>query len=231
MPVLAFSRQVVSLPFIHTLIQRNISPSYPRDIPVMYMLHEEIKGRLETVLSALELEAQSIDQHISVCGQLLDLLQPREPGRIEIRWWISPRGVARGRAPYLVELRSTRRERGLGHWYQKKIPRKNAVRRVKERGDFIHTREQVRKVMEVLTELLDRREVLLRQVGGFTTSVSRLVKTNGEKASVWTSELEGMVSRFGEYAVEDERVPGAFRLDLDRLRIAGLQGEEPGAAS
>ncbi len=197
----------------------------------MFLLHDEIKERLEVAIAALEIEAGRIDEQISTCGQLLDFLQPKEPGRIEIRWWISPRGPARGRAPYLVELCSNRRERGLGKWYQKKIPRKNAVRRVKERGDFSFTRDDVRFVMEMLTLLLDRREVLLRQVGAFTTAVSRMTKVNAERLPALEVGLEGLLSRYRPYIEEDERYPGRFRLDTDRLRGDGLKERSLAGAS
>ena len=209
----------------------NISPSYPRDTPVMFLLHEEIKERLEVAISALEIEAARIDEQISACGQLLDFLQPKEPGRIEIRWWISPRGPARGRAPYLVELCSNRREKGLGKWYQKKLPRKNAVRRVKERGEFSLTRDDVRFVMEMLTLLLDRREALLRQVGTFTTSVSRMTKANGDRLPAVETGLEGLLARYRPYIEEDERYPGRLRLNTEGLRGDALQGRSRQAAS
>lgn len=208
-----------SLFMVHHSICFNISLSDTSVDHVMSIVHRLIEDRLVGVAQVLQSELEEVDGFISVCGQVLDLIQPRDPGRIEVKWWASPNGVDRGREPRLVELRSSRREAGKGAWYQKKISKKNLARRAKEKHDFALTTQEVRDVLELLAFLLDRREALLRLVGTFKTSANRMVRANEGRLPAVDASLRGIISRFAPYTIPDERIPGTFRLDTDAIRV------------
>ena len=212
---------------VHQPVCFNISLSDTSVDPFMSIVHRLIEDRLVGVAQVLQAELEELDALVSMCGQLLDLLQPREPGRIEVKWWASPNGVDRGREPRLVELRSSRREAGKGVWYQKKISKKNLARRAKEKSDFVFTTAEVRDVLELLAFLLDRREALLRLVGTFKTSANRMVRANEGRLPAIDASLRGIISRFAPYTIPDERIPGTFRLDTDAIRVDRLRARSP----
>jgi len=187
-----------------------------------------IENQLSELAATLQAELDSVDRQISVCGQLLDLLQPREPGRIEVKWWVSKKGADFGRGPRLIELETTRREKGKGVWFQKQLSRRHLAKRGKGRGAFSLTESEVSDVLGLLAFLLERREALLRLVGTFKVSASRLTAFNQTRLPAIDVSLTGLVARFAPYTIPDERVPGTFRLDVDRLQAARLMASDSG---
>lgn len=113
----------------------------------------------------LESRIKGIDQRIEVLAQLLDKLQPRAIGRIQVRW-TQQHGVLRPRVTRLCRMK------GSGKWFALTIADTNLHRYLMKTNEFKINYEMTRTVVSLLAHMLKLRSEHLLTMA----NVSRTIK-------------------------------------------------------
>ena len=115
-----------------------------------------------------------IDLLLDQCRKVLDGVQPRLPGRIDIRWWLHKSKP--GRSPYVFKWQKM----ADGTWRAKHLSNKRLAMRAQRKGPFHSTAELTQATLSIIQDLVARREALLSAVGVMQRTFStRLRNTRG----------------------------------------------------
>lgn len=107
------------------------------------------------ILTALQGEVDELDTLIQICDQLLDKLQPHQPGKIRITWW--KRNRQNELVPTFVKVND-----GMGgRWYLSAVPTRDIHKHVKSAGPFRSNNDLVSAIITHAKDLTRRRGKIL----------------------------------------------------------------------
>jgi hypothetical protein len=129
-----------------------------------------------SVLSEADEVIQRFDGMIERCGQLLDVLQPLEPGRIQIAWWARI-SATKEILPTPVVLSTITG----GKWRLKQVPIKTLHCRIRYKGEFAKHAQHVAEVVAVVKRLLIARGDFSMRARRHITAIRAMCshRTNG----------------------------------------------------
>lgn len=137
---------------------------------------EKYAAALNADIHKLTEVIRRLDRIIDSAGKILENAQPRERGRLAIVWENQDIRYGKALTPRLVEFTKIR----AGGWRYNKLSTKYLTLRVKNKGEFSHDMDIVKKTLEHLVGAFEMRRRVMEKIRIFRLTATLMHQNNRE---------------------------------------------------